>query len=96
LEPIDINLTNEFRDDYTFALRSGLKFREEKDGMMIALSLNGFFVNRLGSQFLKLFRDKTAVSVNEIKRMCKSLCISQEAGLDFLRKLLLLGLVTSK
>ncbi len=95
MEPVDINISNEFQDDYSFTLRSGLKFREEKNGMIVALSLNGFFVNCLGAQFIEHFRDEVNVSVREIKMMCERIGISKEAGLSFLRKLLLLGLVTS-
>lgn len=95
MESLDKNVTGELKDSYTFSLRSGLKFRNEKNGLLVALSLNGFFVNGLGSRIVQLFRDKLSVSVHDIKTLCKTQAISEAVGLNFLRKLLLFGLVTS-
>lgn len=89
----DIDIINELKDNCKFMLRQGLKFREEKSGLIIALSLNGFFVNHAGSHFLKFFRENDNFSINDVKRISKNLGIFEEAGLNYFRKLLLLGLV---
>jgi len=93
VKPVDINIINEPKDNCKFILRQGLKFREEKNGLIIALSLNGFFVNHAGSFFLKFFRENANFSIDDVRKISKNLGISEEAGLAFLRKLLLFGLV---
>ena len=93
MKPVDINIINELKDNCKFMLRQGLKFREEKSGLIIALSLNGFFVNHAGSHFLKFFRENDNFSIDDVRRISKNLGIFEEAGLNYLRKLLLFGLV---
>ena len=93
MKPVDINVINELKDNCKFMLRQGLKFREEKSGLIIALSLNGFFVNHAGSHFLKFFRENDNFSVDDVRRISKNLGISEGVGLNYLRKLLLFGLV---
>lgn len=93
VKPVDINIIDEPKDNCKFILRQGLKFREEKNGLIIALSLNGFFVNHAGSLFLKFFRENAIFSIDDVRKISNNLGISEEAVLGFLRKLLLFGLV---
>lgn len=92
IKPADINIINELKEDYKFMLRPSLKFREERNGSIVALSLNGFFVNNTGSHFLKILRDNAIFSIDDIRKISKKLGISEDAGLKFLRKLLIFGL----
>lgn len=98
IKSVDLNMINELGDNYNikFMLCPGLKFREEKDGLIVALSLNCFFVNYTGSLFLKFFRDNNNFSLNDVIRTSKNIEISEDSGLNFFRKLLLFGLVVAQ
>lgn len=93
MKPINVDKINKLNDVDRFIIRPGLKFREEKNGLIIALSLNGFFVNSIGSVFLRFFREKLNFSLKDVKLLSTQLGLPEETGVRFLKKLLLFGIV---
>lgn len=93
IKPTNVDKINKLGEDDKFIIRPGLKFREEGDGLIIALSLNGFFVNHTGSIYLKFFSENPNFSINNVELISNKLGISKEIGLKFLKKLLLFGIV---
>ncbi len=82
-----LNLVEDLKENYKFALQKGLRFRKEKNGMVIAQGRNAYFVNDKGSELLKELKNHI-VTVRDIRRISKKLSIAEQKGLEFFKKLI--------
>ncbi len=82
-----LNLVEDLKENYKFALQKGLRFRKEKNGMVIAQGRNAYVVNDRGSELLKELKNHI-VTVRDIRRISKKLSIAEQKGLEFFKKLI--------
>jgi hypothetical protein len=85
--------TGELKEEYifTFPGLEKFKFREEKNGVLIGKGSAAYFLNNMGFNFLKNFRNK--VTVSDVKEICKQFNVPEEAGLEFIKRLVLFGIL---
>lgn len=86
-----LNLVNKLPESLTFILPNKLNFRKEKNGFVVWVHRSAYFVNDIGRQFLQSFVNP--VTIADVKRICKQLDISEQAGLDFFKKLIIFGVL---
>jgi hypothetical protein len=86
-------LTGELKEEYTFTFPGLEKFkiREEKNGVLIGKGSAAYFINNVGFNFLKNFRNK--VTVSDVKEVCKQFNVPEEAGLEFVKWLVIFGIL---
>jgi hypothetical protein len=83
-----LNLIEELKEYYTFKLQEGLRFRKEKNGMVIPQGRNAYFVNNKGTEFLRELKSRV-ITVRDIRETCEKLNISEQTGLDFFKMLII-------
>ncbi|RLG17694.1 hypothetical protein DRN63_02675 [Nanoarchaeota archaeon] len=83
-----LNMVEDLKEDYKFALQKGLRIRKEKNGMVIAQGRNAYFVNDIGSKLLEELKNNT-VTVRDVRRICKKLSVAEQKGLEFFKKLII-------
>jgi len=86
-------LIEELKENYVFTFLGlkRFKFREEKNGVLIGKGSAAYFLNKMGFNFLKNFGNK--VTVSDVKEICKQFNVPQEAGLEFLKQLVIFGIL---
>jgi len=80
----------EVKSDCSFVIRDGLKIRKEREGCLISDNNNAYFANNVGSRLLQLFGDH--IQLSDVKFFCKKIGISEVAGKEFFRNLVMFGL----
>ena len=83
-----LNLIEDLKEDYTFILQEGLRFRKEKNGTVIPQGRNAYFVNDKGTEFLRELKNRV-ITVRDIRETCEKLNIPEQAGLDFFKMLII-------
>lgn len=94
LEPLNAELLRELKDDHAFSIREGVRFRDEGNYLIAALEFNGFVINTTGKQLLSsCLQTNSIMTIGHFKAICRSLRISEQSGLDFLKRLYVFGLI---
>ena len=82
-----LKLIEDIKDDYKFKISKSLKFRKEKKGTVIAHGRNAYFINNIGSDLINKIRN--IITIKDIRNMCKNQRISEQAGINFFKKLII-------
>jgi hypothetical protein len=83
-----LSLIEDLKEDYTFMLQEGLRFRKEKNGIVIPQGRNAYFVNDKGTGFLRELKNRV-ITIRDIRETCKKLDISEQTGLNFFKTLII-------
>jgi hypothetical protein len=94
VEPSNFELTGVIDEDCLIVLRDEVKFREEGDGLLVALGFNGFFINQKGKEIIEVVQSTRKVPFRTFKNILSDIGVEEDAGISFIQKLAVFGLLS--